>query len=60
MGEERERKRETQTATKSQPMDWEEIVANDVTDKSLISKIYKQLRQQQQQQKLPQLGRRPK
>ena len=41
-------------------MDWEEIVANDVTDKRLISKIYKQLRQQQQQQKLPQIGRRPK
>ena len=41
-------------------MDWEEIVANDVTDKSLIYKIYKQLRQQQQQQKLPQIGRRPK
>ena len=40
-------------------MDWEEIVANDVTER-LISKIYKQLRQQQQQQKLPQIGRRPK
>ena len=41
-------------------MDWEEIVANDMTDKRLISKIYKQLRQQKQQQKLSQIGRRPK
>ena len=24
-------------------MDWEEVFANDVTDKGLISKIYKQL-----------------
>ena len=28
---------------KSQPKDWEKIFANDVTDKGLISKIYKQL-----------------
>ena len=27
---------------KRQPMDWEKIFANDVTDKGLISKIYKQ------------------
>ena len=25
------------------PMDWEKVFANDATDKSLISKIYKQL-----------------
>ena len=28
---------------KRQPMKWEKIFANDVTDKGLISKIYKQL-----------------
>ena len=28
---------------KKQPMEWEKIVANDPTDKGLISKIYKQL-----------------
>ena len=31
--------------TKRLPMDWEEIFANDVTDKGLTSKIYKQLKQ---------------
>ena len=29
--------------TKRQPTEWEEIVANDATDKGLIFKIYKQL-----------------
>ena len=29
--------------TKRQPTDWEKIFANDVTDKGLVSKIYKQL-----------------
>ena len=28
---------------KRQPTEWEEIFANNVTDKGLISKIYKQL-----------------
>ena len=28
---------------KGQPSDWEEIIANEATDKGLISKIYKQL-----------------
>ena len=28
---------------KRQPTDWEKIFANDVTDKQLVSKIYKQL-----------------
>ena len=28
-----------------QPMEWEKIFVNDVTDKGLISKIYKQLLQ---------------
>ena len=30
---------------KRQPSEWEKIFANDVTDKGLISKIYKQLMQ---------------
>ena len=30
---------------KRQPTEWEEIFANEVTDKELISKIYKQLTQ---------------
>ena len=28
---------------KRQPSEWEEIIANETTDKGLISKIYKQL-----------------
>ena len=28
---------------KRQPTDWEKIYANDVTDKGLVSKVYKQL-----------------
>ena len=30
---------------KRQPMDWQKVFANDVTDKGLISKLYKQLLQ---------------
>jgi len=30
---------------KRQPSDWEKIIANEATDKQLISKIYKQLLQ---------------
>ena len=33
---------ETINKTKRQPTDWEKIFANDVTDKGLVSKIYKQ------------------
>ena len=32
-------------AVKRQPSEWEKIIANEATDKELISKIYKQLRQ---------------
>ena len=29
--------------TKRQPTEWEEIFANDISDKGLVSKIYKEL-----------------
>ena len=35
--------KETINKTKRQSTEWKEIFANDVTDKGLISKIYKQL-----------------
>ena len=35
--------KETINKMKRQPMNWEKTFANDVTDKGLISKIYKQL-----------------
>ena len=35
--------KETINKMKRQPTEWEKIFANDVTNKSLISKIYKQL-----------------
>ena len=35
--------KETINKTKRQPTDWEKIFANEVTDKGLASKIYKQL-----------------
>ena len=34
--------KETIDKTKRQPTGWEKIFANDVTDKGLVSKIYKQ------------------
>ena len=37
--------KETISKVKRQPSDWEKIIANEVTDKGLISKIYKQLLQ---------------
>ena len=38
-------KKETISKVKRQPSDWEKIIANEATDKGLISKIYKQLMQ---------------
>ena len=35
--------KETVTKVKRQPSEWEKIIANETTDKGLISKIYKQL-----------------
>ena len=37
--------KETISKVKRQPSEWEKIIANEVTDKGLISKIYKQLLQ---------------
>ena len=36
---------ETISKVKRQPSDWDKIIANEATDKGLISKIYKQLLQ---------------
>ena len=35
--------KETMSKVKRQPSEWEKMIANDITDKGLISKIYKQL-----------------
>ena len=37
--------KETISKVKGQPSDWEKIIANEATDKGLISKIYKQFLQ---------------
>ena len=37
--------KETVRNVKRQPSEWEKIIANEATDKGLISKIYKQLTQ---------------
>ena len=37
--------KETISKVKRQPSDWEKIIANEATDKGLLSKIYKQLLQ---------------
>ena len=38
-------KKETISKVKRQPSEWDKIIANEATDKELISKIYKQLLQ---------------
>ena len=35
--------KETISKVKRRPSDWEKIIANEATDRGLISKIYKQL-----------------
>ena len=55
--------KETINKMKRQPSEWENIFANEATDKGLISKTYKQLMQlniQKNKQPNPKLGRRPK
>ena len=53
--------KETINKMKRQPIEWEKIFANDVTDEGLISKIYKQLIQLNNKKKPNQkMGRRPK
>ena len=37
--------KETLSKVKRQPSEWEKIIARETTDKELISKIYKQLKQ---------------
>ena len=37
--------KETISKVKRKPSEWEKIIANEATDKGLISKIYKQLMQ---------------
>ena len=37
--------KQTKSKVKRQPSEWEKIIANEATDKELISKIYKQLLQ---------------
>ena len=37
--------KETINKVKRQPLEWEKIIANEATDKQLISQIYKQLLQ---------------
>ena len=55
--------KETINKMKRKPTEWEKIFANDVTDKGLISKIYKQLMQlniKKNKQPNQKLGRRSK
>ena len=55
--------KETISKVKRQPSEWEEIIANEATDKHLISKIYKQLLAAQFQKNKPpnqKMGQRTK
>ena len=54
--------KETINKVKRQPSEWEKIIANETTDKGLISKIYKQLIQLNIQKTKPnqKVGKRPK
>ena len=53
--------KETINKVKRQPSEWEKIIANETTDKGLISKIYKQLIQLNTKKQTNQkVGERPK
>ena len=54
--------KETISKVRRQPSEWEKIIANETTDKGLISKIYKQLIQLNTRKKKTQSksGKRPK
>ena len=55
--------KETINKMKRQPSEWEKILANEATDKGLISKIYKQLVQRnikKTNNPIQKIGRRPK
>ena len=52
--------KETTNKVKRQPSEWEKMIANETTDKGLISKIYKQLIQLNTRKTTQsKLGRRP-
>ena len=54
--------KETISKVKRQPSEWEKIIANETTDKGLISKIYKQLIQlniRKNKQSNQKVGERP-
>ena len=52
--------KETISKVKRQPSEWEKIIANEATDKELISKIYKQLNIRKINNPIKKMGQRTK
>ena len=52
--------KETLSKVKRQPSEWEKIIANETTDKGLVSKIYKQLIQLKDRKTNNQIKKREK